>query len=116
MHPALPHALLLALLAGCEGVWKPYLDGQPAEDCATSIDDDKDGLINGDDPDCWPPPAAAPLAAPVAADPAPAPTVVPPVEVCANPGDEDGDSLADCADPDCAADPACQAPAVPPAP
>jgi len=73
---------LLLLLPACDA-WKPYLDGQAAEDCASAEDDDQDGLINMDDPDCWPTRAAPQRAAPQPAAPQPAtpePAEAPPVQ------------------------------------
>jgi len=55
-----------------------------AEKCQNGKDDDKDGLIDCADPDCFANPACAP-----------------PAEICTNGIDDDGDSLVDCADPDC---------------
>ncbi len=52
--------------------------------CDNGFDDDNDGLVDCDDPDC----AAAPVCQP---------------EVCDNDLDDDGDGLADCDDPDCQA-------------
>lgn len=60
--------------------------------CNDGLDNDGDGGIDCDDPDCWTDPEC--LAS----------------EDCANGVDDDGDGAADCADPDCASDPACQAP------
>jgi hypothetical protein len=114
MSPRALRVLPLALLCACD-VWKPYLDGGTSEDCTSPADDDADGLINGDDPDCWPgapEPAAAPEGQPTA-PPEPPPAAAP-TEICAGADDEDGDGLVGCADPDCAADAACAPPAAPP--
>lgn len=54
------------------------------EDCYNGLDDDGDGLIDCDDPDC-----------------AEDPYCLPPPENCANGIDDDGDGLIDCDDPDC---------------
>lgn len=58
------------------------------EDCGNSADDDGDGLIDCDDPDC----SAAPVCVP---------------EVCTNGVDDDGDGLTDCDDPECASSTHC---------
>lgn len=52
------------------------------ENCTNGIDDDGDGLIDGADPDCAPPPT----------------------ENCTNGIDDDGDGLVDNLDPDCPSD------------
>jgi len=57
------------------------------EDCGNGIDDDGDGLADGDDPDCF--------------------GVTCPPEVCTNGVDDNGNSLVDCDDPDCLEDPVC---------
>ncbi|MEC9476537.1 MAG: hypothetical protein VX764_05805 [Planctomycetota bacterium] len=70
------------------------LAGSPnPENCSNGTDDDGDGQIDCEDPDCD-------------LDP----NCVTPPENCSNGSDDDGDGLADCNDPDCAADPNCQAP------
>jgi len=51
------------------------------EDCSNGIDDDCDGLVDGDDPDC--------------------PICVPTTEDCGNGIDDDCDGLVDLDDPDC---------------
>jgi hypothetical protein len=61
----------------------------PAEICDNAIDDDLDGFVDCNDPDC----AADPLCAPA--------------EDCSNAIDDDLDGFTDCNDPDCAADPLC---------
>lgn len=60
--------------------------------CADGLDNDGDGGVDCDDPDCWSDPEC--LAS----------------EDCANGVDDDGDGLVDCNDTDCLSDPACQAP------
>ena len=60
-----------------------------AEICNNGIDDDGDGLIDCDDPDC--------SGAPVCSQ----------AEICNNGIDDDGDGLIDCADPDCSNAPVC---------
>ncbi len=62
--------------------------------CDNGIDDDGDGLIDCDDPDCADDPACEV-----------------PVEICDDGIDNDGDDLVDCDDPDCVGDPACEVPA-----
>lgn len=64
-----------------------------AEDCTNNIDDDADGDLDCDDPDCDTHPAC-----------------MPPSEVCVGGVDEDGDGLTDCADPDCSGSVLCSAP------
>lgn len=61
------------------------------EDCNNNTDDDRDGRIDCDDPDC-----AGTAACPL------------PPEDCANGIDDDGDGRADCADADCFAQSACR--------
>jgi len=58
------------------------------EYCTNGVDDDGDGLVDCDDPQC-----------------AMAPTCL--FEDCTNGLDDDGDGLADCDDPDCATAPSC---------
>jgi hypothetical protein len=70
----------------------------PAENCADGVDNDEDGLIDCDDPDC--------LEDPECQVPPPPP---PPAENCADGVDNDEDGLIDCDDPDCLEDPECQA-------
>ena len=60
------------------------------EDCDDGIDNDSDGFIDCDDPDCASDPACE-------ADD----------EICDDGLDNDGDGLIDCDDPDCAFDPEC---------
>lgn len=60
-------------------------DPKPIEDCANGVDDDGDGLVDCDDPDCDDYPACNP----------------PVEEICDNGIDDDGDGLVDCDDPDC---------------
>ncbi|MFH2008418.1 MAG: hypothetical protein ABI333_17665 [bacterium] len=70
----------------------PDCDGTPAcifELCDNGLDDDGDGLADCDDPDC-----------------AAQPPCLPP-ETCGNGLDDDGDGLVDCADVDCAGTAAC---------
>ncbi len=62
----------------------------PFEDCDDGIDNDADGLIDCDDPDCF-------------ADP----DCQGETEDCTDGIDNDGDGLIDCDDPDCALDPSC---------
>ena len=59
------------------------------EDCNNGLDDDADGLVDCDDPDC------------VDSDACPG------IEICTNGIDDDGDGAVDCADSDCAGDPNC---------
>jgi hypothetical protein len=66
------------------------------ENCANNIDDDGDGLIDCNDPDC--------SGAAACVTPTP-----PGVENCTNGVDDDGDGNIDCNDPDCAGSAACQA-------
>ncbi len=64
------------------------------EDCTNGIDDDRDGLVDCDDPDC-----SCDL------------SCVQPTETsCANGIDDDCDGLVDCADPDCFTNPDCTTP------
>lgn len=64
-----------------------------AEDCTNNVDDDADGDLDCDDPDCDM-----------------HPDCMPPPEVCIGGADEDGDGLTDCADPDCATSALCAKP------
>ena len=76
-------------LVDCED---PECAGDPAcveTLCADGLDDDGDGLVDCEDPDC-------------ALDP-----VCLPETDCTNGIDDDSDGFVDCADPDCALDPAC---------
>jgi len=80
---------------GCaHGAWCA-VDGRcvpRSEDCADTIDNDGDGLVDCDDVEC----AGHGVC------------VVEPTEVsCANGRDDDGDGYADCDDPDCSATAAC---------
>ena len=59
--------------------------------CADGIDDDGDGLVDCEDPDCADQPACNPVD----------------VEVCDDTIDNDGDGATDCDDLDCEADPFC---------
>ena len=52
------------------------------EVCSSATDEDGDGRVGCDDPDCWQPQAGC-------------------REQCTSPNDEDGDGLVGCADPDC---------------
>ncbi|MGA0175047.1 MAG: hypothetical protein ACO3NL_15590, partial [Phycisphaerales bacterium] len=61
--------------------------------CDNGIDDDGDGLIDCDDPDCKAFPGCGGAQ-----------------EICDNGIDDDGDGLTDCQDPDCVGDPACVPP------
>ncbi|MHC4838714.1 MAG: S8 family serine peptidase, partial [Planctomycetota bacterium] len=72
----------------CNGLCEPPVP----EDCRNGVDDDGDGLVDCDDPDC--------------ADDTACP---PSTEDCTNGVDDDGDGLVDCEDPDCGKDPACGA-------
>ena len=63
------------------------------EECANGLDDDYDGLVDCDDPDC----AGDPICIPVPED-------------CANGIDDDGDGFIDCDDNECFGDPACPQP------
>ncbi|MFA6436993.1 MAG: hypothetical protein WC242_02665 [Candidatus Paceibacterota bacterium] len=65
--------------------------GSFVEDCDNTMEDDGDGKIDCEDPDC-------------SADPA---CVPPPIEICTGGVDEDNDGLVDCADDNCLGDPAC---------
>ncbi len=58
------------------------------EDCANGVDDDNDGLVDTDDPDC-PTPAMGDGSTTTSAD------------ICSNGLDDDDDSLIDTRDPDC---------------
>ena len=69
---------------GCDG--RPTAGGET--NCTNRIDDDGDGLIDCEDPDCLFDPGCT-------------------RENCANGIDDDGDTLIDCADPECLADPRC---------
>ncbi|MCP4873808.1 MAG: hypothetical protein GY898_34400 [Proteobacteria bacterium] len=60
------------------------------EDCEDGIDNDGDGLVDCDDPDCL----TFPNCSEIEFD-------------CGNGLDDDGDGLVDCDDPDCANDPEC---------
>ncbi len=60
----------------------------PVEDCFNGIDDDGDGLVDGDDPDCD--------------------GVIADQEICNNGIDDDGDGLIDEDDPDCPCEPDCE--------
>lgn len=66
------------------------------EDCANGVDDDNDGLIDADDPDCPPPPAEGPTpaigdgSATTSAD-----------SICSDGIDNDGDGMVDIEDLDC---------------
>lgn len=85
---ALPRSGLVTLLfvAACSGG-----GGTATEDvCDDGLDDDNDGLVDCDDPDC----ASDPVCA-----------MQP--EACTGGVDEDGDGLIDCEDPDCFEDPVC---------
>ncbi len=62
----------------------------PVEICNNGIDDDGDGKIDCDDPDCVQDPACRP-----------------PAEICNNGIDDDGDGKTDCADADCFAESHC---------
>ena len=62
----------------------------PFEDCDDGQDNDGDGLVDCDDPDCINDPSCQ-------AEP----------EDCDDGIDNDGDGLVDCEDPDCALDPSC---------
>ncbi len=70
----------------CNGLCEP----PTPEDCRNGVDDDGDGLVDCDDPDC-----AGDASCP------------PATEDCTNGVDDDGDGLVDCDDPDCGKDPAC---------
>ena len=65
-------------------------DGAQPWGCHDAQDNDRDGYVDMDDPDCADVPCC------------------PGAEDCRNGMDDDLDGLVDCADPDCAADPACQ--------
>jgi cysteine-rich repeat protein len=60
-----------------------------SEVCDNDTDDDLDGMVDCEDPDCDDDPAC------------------PAAEICDNAADDDGDGLVDCDDPDCDTDPAC---------
>jgi len=80
--------MMVMSLSGCDDGGARKL---PANElaCTDGIDDDGDGALDCDDPDCATDEACLP------------------VEDCVIAGDEDGDGVADCADPDCSAEPAC---------
>jgi len=82
-------ALVLALI-GCDDDGTLWPSGPPdnEQECSDGIDNDADGLIDCDDPDCADDPACV-------------------GEICDDGLDNDGDTLIDCDDPDCAGDPAC---------
>ena len=64
--------------------WESYTPvSWPDEVCTNAVDDDSDGLVSCDDPDCDAEPTCAP------------------VEVCTGGADDDGDGLFDCEDPNC---------------
>lgn len=71
--------------AACDGTPPP-----PQEICDNGVDDDGDGLVDCDDPDCDSDPNCGT-----------------PAEICDNGVDDDGDGLVDCDDPDCDSDPNC---------
>jgi hypothetical protein len=64
------------------------------EQCESSADEDCDGLVGCDDPDCAGEPECC----------------VPVSEICTDEADNDCDGLVDCDDPDCAAEPECCVP------
>jgi len=82
-------ALLLAVACGRTVMWPGEVPpGQ--ENCVNGLDDDGDGLIDCQDPDCSSNPACQSRP-----------------EVCDNGLDDDGDGFVDCQDPDCKSDPNC---------
>jgi len=58
--------------------------------CGDGVDNDSDGLVDCNDPDCWLTPNCMWV-----------------VELCGDGIDNDGDNLIDCADPDCHGNPPC---------
>lgn len=74
---------------GCVHRLTEDCDGAQPWNCHDAVDNDGDGLVDFDDPDC----------ADVPCCPGP--------EVCDNGMDDDLDGLVDCADADCASSPAC---------
>ena len=90
----------------------PIVSWIPVEDCGNGIDDDGDGLVDCDDPDC-----SGNACQEVCDDGKDndgdgfvdcADTDCPPCqEICNNGLDDDRDGLIDCADPECAGDAAC---------
>ncbi|PHN08383.1 M43 family zinc metalloprotease [Flavilitoribacter nigricans] len=67
-------------------------NGDPVELCNDGLDNDGDGLVDCDDPDCDTDPFCQPV------EP----------EICDDGIDNDGDGLIDCDDPDCGSAPNCQ--------
>ncbi|MBM4391998.1 MAG: hypothetical protein FJ090_12825, partial [Deltaproteobacteria bacterium] len=67
--------------------------GSGTEACLDGNDNDGDGLVDCDDPDC-------------AADSSCTGSGTP-TEACLDGADNDADGLVDCDDPDCASDPSC---------
>jgi hypothetical protein len=68
----------------------------PTENCANGLDDDKDGKVDCNDPDC------SGAAACLGTSPQPG------SENCTNGVDDDGDGNIDCNDPDCSGSAACR--------
>ena len=89
----LPGEYLVELeIVSCNGVILDIFDVTitmpDVEQCTNEIDDDGDGLIDCDDPDCANDPACQ-------------------IEDCVNGFDDDGDGLIDCDDDDCTNNSAC---------
>lgn len=89
----------------------------PVELCTNGVDDDGDGLVDCEDPDCANDVACTStvVVPPVDSGSPPEDSGTPPTdsgtpEQCTNGVDDDDDGLVDCADPDCAQHEACQSP------
>ncbi|MEM6722626.1 MAG: hypothetical protein AAF598_01240 [Bacteroidota bacterium] len=82
--------VLLCLLSGMVMVSCSEETENTIEICTNTIDDDGDGLVDCDDPNC-----------------SNATNCQSPSEICDNTIDDDGDGLVDCNDPDCTSDANC---------
>ncbi|MEL6122644.1 MAG: vWA domain-containing protein [Bacteroidota bacterium] len=82
------YTVVIRNLLGCVATTEVILeDPHCVEDCTNGIDDDGDGIVDCDDPDC--------------AQSAECVLQGSTFEICGNGLDDDGDGLSDCDDPDC---------------